>query len=68
MVRLYVRPSTARQKVSTHLPHTPHTLACAKAHRIIVVFLFAVASTADDRAVSESADAHCHISGARVSS
>ena len=48
---------------STHHTH-PRLLRQVSSH---YSYYFAVTSTADDRAVSESADAHCRISGARVS-
>ena len=51
--------------------HNPATLAfapCSTPHFAPSSFtsLFCVISAADDRAVSESADSHCRISGARV--
>jgi U3 small nucleolar RNA-associated protein 6 len=48
---------------STHHTH-PRLLRQVPSH---YSYYFAVTSTANDRAVSESADTHCRISGARVS-
>jgi hypothetical protein len=70
-VRLCVRPSTARQKVSTihrplhHTHNTPRSFVHSFAPSLIAYSC--VISAADDRAVSESADAYCRISDTRVS-
>ena len=72
-VRLCARPSTARQKVSTiHKSPSTHThsthLALSFIHlRQSLIAFSCVISSADDRAVSESADAYCRISDTRVS-
>jgi hypothetical protein len=69
-VRLCVRPSTARQKVSTTdspLHHSLSHFAFVHSFTPSLIAYSCVISVADDRAVSESADAHCRISGPRVS-
>lgn len=61
-VRLCARPSTARQKVSNIYARSSfiHLRQAFIAYSCVI-------SAADDRAVSESADAYCQISGNRVS-
>jgi hypothetical protein len=64
MVRLCARPSMARQKVSNiHIPSLFRSFIYGQ----VFVAYSCVISAADDRAVSESADAYCRISSNRVS-
>ena len=44
------------------LLHTSRSSSCAESH----LYPYCVISAADDRAVSESADSHCRLSGTRV--